>query len=134
MIQDQSGGSPGLLVGRYSGYWNTGKGSTWEGGIREAAFANWFVKNGCCVWPNYTCLGLDGTCCAHKKMRQWMCVVAPCRPGKITPATRTSEIVSSMDLFPTVSALAGVELPAGVTSVISVFLCLPATVGTAASC
>ena len=32
---------PGLLVGRYSGYWNTGKGSTWEGGIHEAAFAYW---------------------------------------------------------------------------------------------
>jgi len=43
MIENQSGGSPGLLVGRYSGYWNTGKGSTWEGGIREAAFANWCV-------------------------------------------------------------------------------------------
>ena len=46
MIKDESGGSPGLLIGRYSGYWNTGKGSTWEGGIREAAFANWCVGGG----------------------------------------------------------------------------------------
>lgn len=31
-------GSAGLFQGRYAGYWNTGKGSTWEGGIREPAF------------------------------------------------------------------------------------------------
>jgi arylsulfatase A len=74
MIQGLSGGSTGLLTGRYSGYWNTGKGSTWEGGIREAAFAYW--------------------------------------KGQIQPHTRTSEVVSSLDLFPTVSALAGVQLPA----------------------
>ena len=40
-IQGLSGGSEGLFVGRYSGYWNTGKGSTWDGGIHEAAFAHW---------------------------------------------------------------------------------------------
>jgi arylsulfatase A len=76
MIQGLSGGSPGHLTGRYSGYWNTGKGSTWEGGIREAGFAYW--------------------------------------PGQIAPATRTAEVVSSMDVFPTFSALAGVPLPQGV--------------------
>jgi hypothetical protein len=32
MIKGLSAGSTGLLTGRYSGYWNTGKGSTWEGG------------------------------------------------------------------------------------------------------
>ena len=31
----KSGGSMGLLTGEFSGYWNTGKGSTWEGGIHE---------------------------------------------------------------------------------------------------
>ena len=31
MIQGLSGGSEGLLTGRYAQYWNTGKGSTWEG-------------------------------------------------------------------------------------------------------
>ncbi|KAL3910572.1 MAG: hypothetical protein SGPRY_009006 [Prymnesium sp.] len=36
-----SGGSTGLLSGRFAGYWNVGKGSTWEGGIREAGFAWW---------------------------------------------------------------------------------------------
>jgi len=74
MIQGLSGGSTGLLTGRYSGYWNTGKGSTWEGGIREAAFAYW--------------------------------------KGQIQPFTRTSEVVSSLDLFPTLTKLAGLELPA----------------------
>merc|ERR1719247_1937578 len=73
LIQGLSGGSPGVHNGRYAGYWNTGKGSTWEGGIHEAAFAHW--------------------------------------EGTITPATRTHEVTSSLDLFPTASALAGVPLP-----------------------
>jgi arylsulfatase A len=74
MVQGLSGGSTGLLYGRYSGYWNTGKGSTWEGGIHEAAFAYW--------------------------------------KGQIEPGSRSSEVVSSLDLFPTASALAGAALPA----------------------
>lgn len=41
MIQGKSGGSTGLHYGRSSGYWNVGKGSTWEGGVREPAFAHW---------------------------------------------------------------------------------------------
>lgn len=41
LVQGKSGGSVGLFYGRDSGYWNVGKGSTWEGGIREAAFVNW---------------------------------------------------------------------------------------------
>jgi len=73
MVQGLSGGSAGLFVGRYSGYWNTGKGSTWDGGIHEAAFAHW--------------------------------------EGMIAPGSRTAEVTSSMDLFPTASALAGVPLP-----------------------
>jgi len=73
LIQGLSGGSTGLLTGRYSGYWNTGKGSTWEGGIREAAFAYW--------------------------------------KGQITPFSRTAEVVSSLDLLPTLSNLAGLPLP-----------------------
>merc|ERR1712060_834078 len=74
MIQGLSGGSTGLLTGRFSGYWNVGKGSTWEGGIREAAFAYW--------------------------------------KGQIDSFSRSAEVVSSMDVFPTLSALAGVPLPA----------------------
>eukprot|EP00035_Acanthoeca_spectabilis_P008549 m.155481 g.155481 ORF g.155481 m.155481 type:complete len:449 (-) comp14407_c0_seq2:334-1680(-) len=73
LTQGLSSGSAGIFVGRYSGYWNTGKGSTWEGGIREAAFAYW--------------------------------------KGQISPGSRSSEVVSSLDLFPTVSALANVPLP-----------------------
>lgn len=69
-------GSHGLLTGRYAGYWNTGKGSTWEGGIREPAFAFW--------------------------------------KGQIAPFTRSAEIVSSLDVFPTFSALAGVPLQEGI--------------------
>jgi len=76
MVQGLSAGSTGLLTGRYSGYWNTGKGSTWEGGIREAAFVSW--------------------------------------KGQIEPFTRSAEVVSSMDVFPTISALAGIKLPDGV--------------------
>jgi len=76
MVQGKSAGSPGLLYGRASGYWNVGKGSTWEGGIREPAFAYW--------------------------------------PGMIQPGTRSAEVVSSMDLLPTVSALLGVDLPEAV--------------------
>ena len=74
MVQGRSGGSTGLLSGRFAGYWNTGKGSTWEGGIREAGFAHW--------------------------------------PGTIRPFTRSAEVVSSMDVFPTALELAGVPLPA----------------------
>ena len=77
MVKGSSAGSPGLLYGRSAGYWNVGKGSTWEGGIHEPAFANW--------------------------------------KGTIEPQTKSDEIVSSLDLFPTVSALAGVPLPKGVT-------------------
>lgn len=73
MIQGTSGGSEGLLTGRWGGYWNTGKGATWEGGHHEAAFAYW--------------------------------------PGQITPMSRSFGVTSSMDLFPTASALAGVPLP-----------------------
>ena len=73
LVQGTSGGSEGLLSARYAGYWNVGKGSTWEGGIREAGFAHW--------------------------------------PGVIEPFTRSAEIVSSMDVFPTVLGLAGVPLP-----------------------
>merc|ERR1712022_81926 len=73
MVQGKSGGSVGLLYARTAGYWNVGKGSTWERGMREASFAYW--------------------------------------KGQITPNTRTSEVVSSMDLFPTACKLAGIELP-----------------------
>eukprot|EP01051_Picozoa_sp_SAG22_P001158 SAG22_NODE_43_length_25304_cov_5.394644_10_plen_208_part_00 len=73
MIEGLSGGSEGLLTGRYSQYWNTGKGSTWEGGMHEAGVAYW--------------------------------------KGTIEPMSRSAEIVSSLDLFPTASALAGVPLP-----------------------
>ena len=41
MIKGKSGGSTGIFYGRHAGYWNVGKGSTWEGGIHEAAFAYW---------------------------------------------------------------------------------------------
>ena len=76
MVKGKSGGSTGLLYGRESGYWNVGKGSTWEGGIHEAAFAHW--------------------------------------PGTITSQTKSDEITSSLDLFPTMSALLGVPLPTNV--------------------
>ncbi len=72
--KNTSGGSTGHFAGRWAGYWNTGKGSTWEGGVREAGFAFW--------------------------------------PGVVAPHTRTAEIVSTMDIFPTLLALAGVPLPA----------------------
>jgi hypothetical protein len=31
LVHNQSAGSEGLITGRASGYWNTGKGSTWDG-------------------------------------------------------------------------------------------------------
>lgn len=74
LAQGLSGGSRGLLTGEYSGYDNTGKGSTWEGGIREAGFAYW--------------------------------------PGVIQPMSRSSEIVSSLDIFATAANLSGAGLPA----------------------
>lgn len=73
LVRGLSGGSEGLFTGRSSGYWDTGKGSNWEGGIREPAFAYW--------------------------------------KGTIQPFSRSSEIISSMDVFPTLSKLAGVDLP-----------------------
>jgi len=73
MIKGKSSGSTGIFYGRHAGYWNVGKGSTWEGGIHEAAFAYW--------------------------------------PGQIEAMSRSAEVISSLDLFPTVSKLAGVPLP-----------------------
>jgi arylsulfatase A len=76
MIRGLSGGSEGLFTGRYAlhdGYDNTGKGSNWEGGIREPAFAYW--------------------------------------KGKISPFSRAAEVVSSLDVFPTLSKLAGIPIP-----------------------
>jgi arylsulfatase A len=77
MTRGLSAGTAGLFTGRYAGYWNTGKGSTWEGGIRMPAFAYW--------------------------------------KGKIKSHSRSAEVVSSLDVFPTLSALAGVPLPANRT-------------------
>ena len=68
-----SGGSAGLFTGRYADYWDTGKGSTWEGGIRSPSFAHW--------------------------------------KGTIEPFSRSSEVVSSLDVMPTLSSLAGISLP-----------------------
>ena len=68
-----SGGSAGLFTGRYADYWDTGKGSTWEGGIRSPSFAHW--------------------------------------KGTIQPFSRSSEVVSSLDVMPTLSSLAGISLP-----------------------
>jgi len=39
--QKYSSGSFGTFPGVSSGYWNTGKGSTWEGGVRMPAFVSW---------------------------------------------------------------------------------------------
>ena len=50
-------------------------GSTWEGGVRQSAFAHW--------------------------------------KGSIAPFGRSEEIVSSLDIFPTFTSLAGLELPDG---------------------
>ena len=44
MKQKLSAGSEGQFPGSYAGYWNTGKGSTWEGGIRMPAFVSWRGK------------------------------------------------------------------------------------------
>lgn len=77
MAKGTAAGSTGVLTGSYSGYWNVGKGSTWEGGIRSASFAYW--------------------------------------KGQIEPLSRSSEIISSMDVFPTLSKLAGLKLPANRT-------------------
>lgn len=73
MLRGLSGGSGGLFTGRFASYDDTGKGSTWEGGIRMPAFAHW--------------------------------------KGQISPYSRSSEIISSLDVLPTLSALAGVPLP-----------------------
>jgi len=70
-----SGGSAGLFTGRFAGYWNTGKGSTWEGGIREPAFAYW--------------------------------------KGQIPAFSRSEEVISSLDVFPTFANLANISLPEG---------------------
>jgi hypothetical protein len=68
-----SAGSAGVFTGRYAGYYDTGKATTWEGGIRMPSFAYW--------------------------------------EGRIEPYSRSAEIVSSLDVFPTLSALAGIPLP-----------------------
>ncbi len=65
LTQKLNGGSAGLLRG--------GKGSTWEGGMREPCLAWW--------------------------------------PGTIAPASVRTDVTSTMDLFPTCLALAGIDLP-----------------------
>jgi arylsulfatase A len=73
------GGSAGIFQGRFATYSNgTGKGSTWEGGLREPAFAYW--------------------------------------KGQIAPHSRSSETISTMDIFPTFSYLAGIATPNATTS------------------
>jgi arylsulfatase A-like enzyme len=67
LIMKLNGGSAGLLRG--------GKGSTWEGGMREPCVAWW--------------------------------------PGRIKPGSVSAELTSTLDLFPTCLALAGVEPPRG---------------------
>ena len=66
LIMRRRGGSAGLLRG--------GKGSTWEGGMREPTLAWW--------------------------------------PGKIKPGSVCTEMTSTLDVFPTCLALAGVKPPA----------------------
>jgi len=65
LTQRLNGGSAGLL--------RDGKGSTWEGGMREPCIAWW--------------------------------------PGKIAPGTVSTGMASTMDIFNTALALAGVEVP-----------------------
>jgi len=71
--QLESSGSLGLFTGLYAGYRNVGKGSTWEGGIREPGFVYW--------------------------------------PGTIAPNQRNMEVVSSLDVVPTMLELAGEPVP-----------------------
>ena len=66
LIKNQAGGSAGLL--------RDGKGSTWEGGMREPAIAWW--------------------------------------PGTIPAGRTTAELATTMDLLPTIQALAEIPLPA----------------------
>jgi hypothetical protein len=68
-----SAGSMGIFSGRAAGYPDTGKGSTWEGGLRMPAFAVW--------------------------------------PGKITPGSSTAEVISSLDVMPTLLRLADIAAP-----------------------
>ena len=65
LIFDEQGGSAGLL--------RDGKGSTWEGGMREPTLAWW--------------------------------------PEKIKPASVSAEVASTMDIFATAHALAGISMP-----------------------
>jgi arylsulfatase A-like enzyme len=65
LIFDDHGGSAGLL--------REGKGSTWDGGMREPALAWW--------------------------------------PGRIKPGQTSQQLASTMDIFATACALAGVALP-----------------------
>ena len=81
-----------------AGYWNTGKGSTWEGGIHEAGFAYWPVRPSLHSNREYSPDAVKTSVCRGSQ-------------GQIAPASRTAEIVSSLDLLPTASALAGVALP-----------------------
>ncbi|MCA9124789.1 MAG: sulfatase [Planctomycetaceae bacterium] len=65
LIFDEQGGSAGLL--------RDGKGSTWEGGMREPTLAWW--------------------------------------PGQIKPGSISRDVASTMDIFATIHARAGIDLP-----------------------
>ena len=69
------------------------QGSTWDGGIHEAAFAHW-----------------EGTI-TPGAARASRLQLSDLRYNTVHPGSRTSEVTSSLDLFPTASALAGVPLP-----------------------
>jgi arylsulfatase A-like enzyme len=66
LVFDEQGGSAGLL--------RDGKGSTWEGGMREPTLAWW--------------------------------------PGQIQPGSISRDLASTMDIFATLHALAGIDMPA----------------------
>lgn len=84
------GGNSGLL--------RCGKGTTFEGGVREPAVA---------FWPGHITPGQSQELLALPLQLRWQSGVtnSPLAPGV------THELASSLDLLPTLAALSGASLP-----------------------
>ena len=156
MFKQQSGGSQGLFTGRFSGYWNTGKGSArisylvsywprllaWRACVSPqpasgtTTLSTVYIDEPTCMQcnlittrvPRNTTLVRSAAC----SERSSACVLPPYHTipgstweggvrqsafahwkGSIAPFGRSEEIVSSLDIFPTFTSLAGLELPDG---------------------
>ena len=93
-IHERRGGNAGLL--------RCGKGTTWEGGMREPAIAR---------WPGKIKPGKTTEVCMYMIYSQPVKLIAP----TLTYYICHSQLAATIDLFPTIARLTGAAMPNNVT-------------------